>query len=130
MTSLNISLPEPMKEFIEGEVKRGAYSTPSEFVRELVREAQKRHTRNQEERLLEALVSGESLADAPELERLLEKLRAQIDAKLLQALRGGEATDMTARDWSDIRARVLGKATRKGGAVNGRARKKARGGRR
>jgi hypothetical protein len=32
VTSLNVSLPEPMKKFIETEVKRGGYSTPSEYV--------------------------------------------------------------------------------------------------
>ena len=42
MTNLNVSLPEAMKEFIEAEVKKGSYSTPSEFVRELVRDFQRR----------------------------------------------------------------------------------------
>lgn len=131
MTSLNISLPEPMKAFIEEEVKRGAYSTPSEFVRELVREAQKRRARD-EERVLQALLGGESITGAPELERVREKLRVGINAKLLEALRSGEATDMTARDWADIRKRVLGgKRAPKGEVGNGkRARPKARGGRR
>lgn len=130
MTSLNISLPEPMKAFIEEEVKRGAYSTPSEFVRELVREAQKRRARD-EERVLQALLSSEGIAGAPELERVREKLREGINAKLLEALRGGEATDMTARDWAAIRTRVLGKRAPKGEVGNGkRTRPKARGGRR
>lgn len=131
MTSLNISLPEPMKAFIEEEVKRGAYSTPSEFVRELVRDAQKRRAREEEERVLHALLSAESITDTPELERVHRQVREQINAKLLQALRGGEVTDMTARDWVDIRARVLGKQAPRGGAGNEkRARTKARGGRR
>ena len=42
MTSLNFSLPEAMKAFIESEVATGYYSTPSEYVRALVREAQER----------------------------------------------------------------------------------------
>jgi antitoxin ParD1/3/4 len=130
MTSLNISLPEPMKAFIEDQVRRGAYSTPSEFMRELVREAQKRCA-HEEEQVLQALLSDERIAGSPELERARAKLRDGINAKLLEALRGGEATDMTARDWKAIRTRVLGKRTRKLEAENGkRARPKARGGRR
>ena len=41
MTSLNISLPEPMRAWIDEKVTRGGYATPSEFVRELIREAQR-----------------------------------------------------------------------------------------
>jgi antitoxin ParD1/3/4 len=42
MTSLNISLPEPMRAWIDEKVARGGYATPSELVRELIREAQGR----------------------------------------------------------------------------------------
>jgi antitoxin ParD1/3/4 len=34
MTSMNISVPESMKEFIEEEVSSGGYGTASEYVRE------------------------------------------------------------------------------------------------
>jgi antitoxin ParD1/3/4 len=130
MTSLNVSLPEPMKAFIEEEVKRGGYSTPSEFVRELVREAQKRRARD-ETRVLEALLSDQALTDATDLERARQTLRKGINAKLLEALRGEEATPMTASDWADIRARVLGRKASRAGERNGkRARPKARGSRR
>ena len=40
MTSMNISLPEPLKLFVEEQVTSGAYSTASEYLRELIREAQ------------------------------------------------------------------------------------------
>ena len=40
MTSMNVSLPEAMKHFVEEQVEKGAYSTPSEYVRALIREAQ------------------------------------------------------------------------------------------
>jgi Arc/MetJ-type ribon-helix-helix transcriptional regulator len=43
MTSVNVSMPEAMKEFIEVAGAEGQYSTRSEFVRELVREFQHRH---------------------------------------------------------------------------------------
>lgn len=41
MSTMNISLPEELKDFVEEQVKRG-YGTSSEYVRELIREDQDR----------------------------------------------------------------------------------------
>jgi antitoxin ParD1/3/4 len=38
MTSLNISLPEPLKQYVERQVASGDWETPSEYVRELIRQ--------------------------------------------------------------------------------------------
>jgi antitoxin ParD1/3/4 len=38
MQSMNISLPEPLKEFVDGQIASGRYSSASEYVRELLRE--------------------------------------------------------------------------------------------
>jgi antitoxin ParD1/3/4 len=74
VTSLNISLPDPMKKFIETEVKRGAYSTPSEYVRALVRAEQQRQMREQIDRnLLDSLASGDPLDGEEVMERLKKK---------------------------------------------------------
>jgi antitoxin ParD1/3/4 len=85
MTNLNVSMPEAMKDYIEREVSRGGYSTPSEFVRELVRDFQRRKAADNEGRLVEALLSGEAVVDDPALEALHRKLRARIDKRLLAA---------------------------------------------
>ena len=82
-TELTISLPESMKEFIEREVAEGHYSTPSEYVRDLVEEAL---DRKNEERL--------------------EKL-------LLEGLDSGPATPMTREDWDEIKQRGLERIQRK-----------------
>ena len=37
-TIINISLPEPLSQLVEEIVKRGRYSTKSEFLRELIRD--------------------------------------------------------------------------------------------
>lgn len=67
MSSLNISLPKPMKEYIEQRVEEDNYSTPSEYVRALIREDQKRQeTRKLEAMLLESLQSGEAIEVTPE----------------------------------------------------------------
>lgn len=56
MTTLNISLPENLKAFIEDQVSSGSYSTASEYIRMLVREALERTSRETlESKLLAAL---------------------------------------------------------------------------
>lgn len=59
MESMNISLPEGLKAFIDERVKAGGYSSVSEYVRGLVREDQKRQAQERLEGLLrEATASG------------------------------------------------------------------------
>jgi len=54
MTSLNISLPEALKKYIEGQVASGDWGTPSEYVRELIRQDKERRLHNLEEDLIAA----------------------------------------------------------------------------
>ena len=44
MQTMNISLPEPLKEFVDGQIASGRYSSASEYIRELIREDEKRKT--------------------------------------------------------------------------------------
>ncbi|MFN0167942.1 MAG: type II toxin-antitoxin system ParD family antitoxin [Bryobacteraceae bacterium] len=58
---MNISLPEDLKEFCEAQTKHG-YSTPSEYVRELIREDQRRRAKEKlDAMLLEGLTSGDPI---------------------------------------------------------------------
>lgn len=76
MTSLNISLPESLKEYVEVQVSAGGYSTPSEYVRELLRQDQKQRAEEKlEALLLEGLNSGEPIEISPEY---WERKRAQL----------------------------------------------------
>jgi antitoxin ParD1/3/4 len=52
MTSLNISLPEALKGYVEGQVASGDWGTPSEYVRELIRQDKERRLANLEQELL------------------------------------------------------------------------------
>ena len=62
MATMTISLPEPLREFVEAEVSAGNYSSASEFFRELVRERRKRKAEQRlEELLLEGLESGQPI---------------------------------------------------------------------
>ena len=58
MTTMNISLPDEMKAFIEAQMSQDGYASASEYLRTLVREAQKRKARQElEAKLLEGLQS-------------------------------------------------------------------------
>jgi antitoxin ParD1/3/4 len=37
-TTLNVSLPEPLKEYVQERVSEGIYSNPSDYVRSLIRD--------------------------------------------------------------------------------------------
>ena len=76
MTSLNISLPSSLKEFVETQVQESGFSTPSEYIRNLVRDDQKRRAEEKlEALLLEGLNSGEPIEITPEY---WEKKRTQL----------------------------------------------------
>ena len=62
MTSMNVSLPEELKDYVESQTKSG-YSTPSEYVRELIRQDQKRRAKEKlDALLLEGLDSADPVA--------------------------------------------------------------------
>ena len=42
MTTMNISLPESLKSFVDDQVSQGGYGTSSEYVRQLIRKDQDR----------------------------------------------------------------------------------------
>ncbi len=68
---MNISLPGPLKNFVDEQVQRRGYSTSSEYVRELIRKDQDR------QRLRNLLLEG---AASP--------LTVALDEDYLQALQG------------------------------------------
>ncbi|MBX7170738.1 MAG: type II toxin-antitoxin system ParD family antitoxin [Pyrinomonadaceae bacterium] len=74
MATMNISLPDNLKSFIDTRVSTGGYGNVSEYVRELVRQDQKRKEQEEMERTY------------------LEKLRedVQIGLKALQAGKSSE----------------------------------------
>lgn len=83
MQTMNISLPEPMKKFIEEEVSKGGYSTVSEYMRAVLREEQKRKAQEKVEALLvEGLESGHPSELTKEyLNEIRQEARARLKAK-------------------------------------------------
>lgn len=72
MSTMNISLPEELKDFVDEQVKRG-YGTSSEYVRELIRKDQ------DQLRLRELLLAGAASAKAaPADAAYFKRLRRQV----------------------------------------------------
>ncbi len=59
MQSMNISLPDPLKAFVDAQIAQGRYSSVSEYVRELIRADEKRKAEEQLEALLMEGLQGE-----------------------------------------------------------------------
>ncbi len=77
MTTMNISLPEEMTTFIEARMAEDGYASASEYLRALIRDAQKR------------------------------KAKQILEAKLQEALDSGPAAPMTPEDWVALRQEAL-----------------------
>lgn len=74
MSTMNISLPDSLKSFVDEQVSERGYGTSSEYVRELIRRDQDR------QRLRGLLLAGAasapgSPADAAYFERLRDRVR-------------------------------------------------------
>jgi antitoxin ParD1/3/4 len=57
MATMNVSLPDPMKDWVEDQVKTGQYSNVSDYVRDLIRRDQ--DYQDKRETLIKALIAGE-----------------------------------------------------------------------
>ena len=64
MTTLNISLPDNLREWIDARIKKGDYSSASDYMRDLIRNDQKKHV-SLDEVLLEGINSGNAVEATP-----------------------------------------------------------------
>jgi antitoxin ParD1/3/4 len=85
METMNISLPEPLKQFVDSQVAAGTYSSASEYIGRLIQDDQER------------------------------RHREAIEHKLVEALDGPPSTPLTPQDWDDIRREVRQKAATRAG---------------
>jgi antitoxin ParD1/3/4 len=74
MATMNISLPDQMKAFVEDQATQKGFGTVSEYVRAIIREAQERHVE-----------------------------RDRLDSLLLDGLNSGPGTPLAKADWDRIR---------------------------
>ncbi len=76
--TMNISLPETMKIFVEERIESDGYGTVSEYVRDLIREDQKRREEEKLEKLLLArLQSNEAEFSIKDVKAELAKRRSK-----------------------------------------------------
>jgi antitoxin ParD1/3/4 len=82
MESMNISLPEPMKQFVDGQLSSGRYSSASEYVRELIRADEKRKAEELlEAKLLEGLNSAKSELTSADWIAIRQEALARVEAR-------------------------------------------------
>jgi antitoxin ParD1/3/4 len=73
---MNISLPAPLKEWVDQQIARGGFGTASEYIRQLLREEQ------------------------------LRQARLAVEAKLEEAEASGKPEPVTAKTWEESEQRV------------------------
>ncbi len=74
---MNISLPDQLKEFVDDQVGSGRYSSVSEYVRDMIRDDEKR------------------------------KAQEKLETMLMEGIQSGEPSEMTRQDWADIRREAV-----------------------
>ncbi len=77
MQTINISLPDQLKEFVDDQVGSGRFSSVSEYVRDLIRDDEKR------------------------------KAQEKLEALLMEGIQSSGATEMRREDWDDIRREAV-----------------------
>jgi antitoxin ParD1/3/4 len=77
MQTMNISLPDQLKDFVDQQVSSGGYSSVSEYVRALIRYDERR------------------------------KAQEKLEALLTEGIQSGKPTGMTRQDWDDVRREAV-----------------------
>lgn len=85
MPTLNISLPESMRAFIDEQIAKGGYSTVSEYIRHLIRQDQK------------------------------QVAQMKLEAMLLEGLDIGEPIEVTDEWWENKRTELVERSRKKNG---------------
>ena len=85
MQRMNISLPDPLKQFVDGQIAQGRYSSVSEYMRELIRADEKRKAEEHlEAKLLEGLNSPESELTPAEWSAIRKEALAKLEERKKQ----------------------------------------------
>ena len=79
MQSMNISLPDPLKQFVDAQIAQGRYSSVSEYVRELIRADEKRKAAEWlDVKLKEGLSSAEAVLTAADWDDIRKEAMTKI----------------------------------------------------
>lgn len=86
MKSMNISLPDPMKDWVEAQVEGGNYASASDYVRDLIRKD--REYRGKREVLIQALIEGEESGISDKsMDEIIAEARAELANEEIQNVR-------------------------------------------
>ncbi|MCY4283389.1 MAG: type II toxin-antitoxin system ParD family antitoxin [Gammaproteobacteria bacterium] len=80
MTTMNISVPEPMKDWVKAQIDAGNYASSSDYVRDLIRKDQQ--DKNKLAALQSAITQGIKSGHAGELDMKAIKQKARQLAEL------------------------------------------------
>jgi antitoxin ParD1/3/4 len=88
MATITVSLPDPMKDWIEAQIKGGQYASSSDYIRDLIRRDRERKDRRDQERqdrlevLRQALEEGDPSGASPRsFDEVVEDARAPARAE-------------------------------------------------
>lgn len=81
MATMNISLPNSMKDWVEAQVKGGKYANSSDYIRDLIRRDQDYQDKHED--LIRALIEGEESGNAGKLDMEEIKRKARRRAGLI-----------------------------------------------
>ena len=77
MATMNISVPDPMKDWVQSQVNRGTYANTSDYVRDLIRQDQHQHSKL--EMLQAAITAGiESGVSDKSFDQIIEQVRHEL----------------------------------------------------
>ncbi len=79
MASMNISVPDPMRDWVEQRIESGQYASVSDYVRDLIRRDQSQADARQA--LAAALIEGEKSGVSP---RRIPDILAAVTAELVR----------------------------------------------
>ena len=86
MTTMNISLPEDMKAFIESQMSQEGYASASEYLRTLIRDDQRRRARHAlETKLLEGLQGPSTIMNREDWDSIEQEAQARFDREQARA---------------------------------------------
>jgi len=77
MQTMNISLPDQLKEYVDQQIGTGRYSSVSEYVRGLIRDDERR------------------------------KAQERLESLLMEGIQSSKPSELTREDWGEIRREAL-----------------------
>ena len=77
MATMNISVPDPMKDWVQSQVNTGAYANTSDYVRDLIRQDQEH--RSKLKALQNAITAGiESGVSNKSFDQIIDQVRKEL----------------------------------------------------